>query len=103
MKPNKYVGKYSNFKYSVLSFLKVNKVKLFVLGFIVVLGLFTGILTAIKYVKGADLLNFNDYAIKEFAKGNIASTSLFFKRFLSYACFLREFYCKHTASYIHAN
>ncbi len=88
MKAYKYVGKYSNFKYTVLSFLRVNKVRIFVLCFFTILGLLTGIFTAVKYLNGTELFNFNNYGITQFANGNIATTELFFKRFLSYTCFL---------------
>lgn len=88
MKSYKYVGKYSNFKYTILSFLRVNKVRIFILCFFTLLGLLTGIFTAVKYLNGSELFNFNDYGITQFANGNIATTELFFKRFLSYTCFL---------------
>lgn len=88
MKSYKFVGKYSNLKYSVLSFLRVNKVRIFVLCFFIILGVLTGVFTAVKYLNGSELFNFNDYGISQFANGNIATTQLFFKRMLSYCCFL---------------
>lgn len=87
MKSYTLIGKWTSFKYVFLSFLKVNKVRLIVLGFMILLGLLTGIFTAIKYANGAEILNFNDYGLTEYAKGNIASTEFFFKRMLSYSCF----------------
>lgn len=88
MKSYSFVGKYTNLKYTVLSFIKVNKIRLFILLFLTVVGFLTGVFTAIKYLNGGQVFNFNDYGISEFANGNIATSSLFFKRLISYSCFL---------------
>ncbi len=79
-----YVCKISNLKYSLIGFFKTNKLKIFVLIFIVLLALITGIFTAIKYIKTDTLFDFNNFGLTEFSKGNIASLSLFFQRLLSY-------------------
>ena len=87
MKSYKYIGKWNNFTYICLSFFRVNKIRLCVLGFVLLVGFLTGIFTAIKYAGGCEILNFNDYGLTQFANGNIASSKLFFERLLSYTCF----------------
>lgn len=87
MKSYKYIGKWNNFTYVCLSFLRVHKVRLCVMAFVLLVGFLTGIFTAIKYAGGSEILNFNDYGLSQFANGNIASSQLFFERLLSYTCF----------------
>lgn len=87
MKSYSYIGKFSNFKYVFLSFLRVNKYKLIFISFFVLVGLLTGVFTAIKYVDGYKSINFNDFLLEHFANGNIGSVNLFFQRMLSYSCF----------------
>ena len=71
----------------ILSFLKVNKYRLILLGFFILVGLLTGIFTAIKYCDGYDAINFNDYLLTQFSKGKIGTFDLFLERLLSYSCF----------------
>lgn len=88
MKKYSYVGKLSNFKYTLLSFLIVNKVKIIVMLFVVAITLLTGIFTASKYLAGGQSISFKDYGIVEFANGSITTVAIFFKRTLSFSVVL---------------
>ncbi|MEG1500028.1 MAG: hypothetical protein RR400_03080 [Clostridia bacterium] len=46
--------------------------------------MFTGVFTAIRNFNGSKLINFDDYSITEFLKGNLGSAEVFFSRFFSY-------------------
>lgn len=88
MRRYSYVGKLSNLKYTILSFLIVNKVKLIAIMFVIAISLLTGIFTAVKYLNGGLVISVKEYGITEFVNGDITTTAIFFKRTLSFTVVL---------------
>ncbi|MGI5841903.1 MAG: hypothetical protein ACOX6H_01245 [Christensenellales bacterium] len=78
-----YYGKASSLKFSLLSFVRKNKLKLIILAAISVLALVTGVFSAIKYLNGETAIIFSDFGLKELASGNSGTSAMFFQRLWS--------------------
>ena len=76
------LNKISNIKYNLTGFFRFNKIKILVLIFIAVLGIFTGIFTATK--SGINITNFQGYNLYIYADGSVFSFDVFFYRMLSH-------------------
>ncbi len=75
--------KWIGIKYKFIEAFKENrKLTLFLVIFCLI-GLLTGIFTAIKYANGASLINFNDFSISQFLSGELGSKDLFLSRLFS--------------------
>lgn len=88
MKSHSLEKKLSNLKYSLFGFFLSNKIKIIILIAFVALGLFTGIFTAIKFSSGQGTIVYSDFGLKQFANGDIGTSSMFFQRFASYSVVL---------------
>ena len=75
-----YYGKASSLKFSLLSFVRKNKLKLIILAAISVLALVTGVFSAIKYLNGETAIIFSDFGLKELASGNSGTSAMSFLR-----------------------
>ncbi len=80
------INKISNVRYGVIGFFRQNKIKIFVLLFLTILGIFTGVFTALK--SGVSLYNFQDCNLSIYADASIFSFDIFFTRMLSHVCVL---------------
>ena len=76
------INRISNIRYGVTGFFRQNKIKIFVLIFLAILGILTGIFTALKC--GVDISNIQGYNLSIYANGNIFSFDIFFTRMLSH-------------------
>ena len=76
-------AKLSTIKYNTIGFLNQNKNVLYLLLFLIVLSLLTGIFTGIKINNINNLANFDNYSFFTLISGDIYSVSIFIKRFLS--------------------
>lgn len=74
-----------NFKYQIVEGFKDNKKTCFIIFIVCLIGVLTGIFTAINYCNGVGEINFNDFSICQFLNGELGSLDLFFSRFLSYS------------------
>ena len=73
-----------NLKYSFLESVKDSKKTCFFLIILALIGILTGVFTAINYCNGATLANFSNFSLNKFLLGELATLDLFFHRFLSY-------------------
>lgn len=80
MKSYGFTGSFTNFKFSLISFVRTNSVKIVVLGGFTLLALLTGIFSAVKFLDGDINIIFSDFGLKEFVSGNGGSTTMFFQR-----------------------
>ena len=76
------INRISNIRYGLIGFFRQNKLKLFVLIFLAILGILTGVFTALKC--GVDISNAQGYNLTIYANGNVFSFNVFFSRMLSY-------------------
>ncbi len=76
------INRISNIKYGITGFFRQNKIKIFVLIFLAVLGILTGVFTALK--SGISVYNSQDYNLFVFTNGNLFSFDIFFSRMLSH-------------------
>lgn len=76
------INRISNIKYGITGFFRQNKIKIFVLIFLAVLGILTGVFTALK--SGISVYNTQDYNLFVFTNGNLFSFDIFFSRMLSH-------------------
>lgn len=76
------INKISNIRYGLIGFFRQNKLKLFVLIFLAILGILTGVFTALKC--GVDISNAQGYNLTIYANGDVFSFNVFFSRMLSY-------------------
>ena len=63
--------------------LKANKKITFFLIIFFLLGILTGIFTAIRYAKGQSLIAFNDFSLSQYLAGDLGTSDLFFNRLIS--------------------
>lgn len=75
------VGRFANLKYSILQFYNKHKIKIFVLLFIMVLALLTGIFTAVKLTDLEKALKYAEFSFEALMDGSIYKFSFFMKRF----------------------
>ncbi len=76
------LNKISNIKYNLVGFFRYNKIKILILIFVALLGIFTGIFTAFK--SGISISNFQGYNLYIYADGSVFSFDVFFYRMLSH-------------------
>lgn len=81
-----YVSKVSNLKYGIQGFYGKNKTQIFVLSFFALLGLLTGIFTAIKC--GVNSVTLHNYNLTIYCNSTLFSFDVFFSRMLSHVCML---------------
>lgn len=77
------VGRFANIKYSIIQFYNRNKLKVFVVGFIIVLTLLTGVFTAIKISDLEKAIKSVEFGFEALSNGDIYELSFFFQRYLS--------------------
>lgn len=65
-----------------------NKKICFFIVLVCLIGILTGVFTAINYCNGESLINFNDYSICKYISGELGTFDLFFSRFFSYTLVL---------------
>ena len=82
---NKFGGFSSNLKYKIAEGFNNNKKCCFILFLVALIGILTGVFTAINYCNGQTLINFNDFSLCKYLSGELGTLELFFSRFLSYA------------------
>lgn len=74
----------SNLKYSFFDAIKESKKTCFLMFLLALVGILTGVFTAINYCNGATLANFSNFSLNKFLLGELATLELFFNRLLSY-------------------
>lgn len=75
--------KWCAIKYKLLDCFKENKKTTFFLVIFILLGILTGIFTAIRYSRGASLICFNDFSISQYLSGDLGTLDLFLSRLFS--------------------
>ena len=85
---NRFGGFKSNFKYQIVEGFQNNKKCCFILFVVALIGILTGVFTAINYCNGETLINFNDFSLCKYLSGELGTLELFFSRFFSYAIIL---------------
>lgn len=83
MRNNHFSHRLFSIKYKLFDIFKENRKTTFFLTLFIVVGLFTGIFTAIRYFNGFTLINFNDFSLTSYLNGDLATSSLFFSRLFS--------------------
>ena len=83
MKSN-FSSKVLNLKYAFFESVKDCKKTYFFLVLLALIGILTGVFTAINYCNGATLAYFSNYSLNKFLLGELATFNLIFYRFLSY-------------------
>ena len=78
-----YSRKIGGIKYKLFDVFKENKKTTLFLVLFCLIGLLTGIFTAIKYANGASLINFNDFSLSQYLSGELGTKELFFSRLFS--------------------
>jgi hypothetical protein len=78
----------SGLKYKLVEGFKNNKKTCFFIFLVALIGVLTGIFTAINYCNGTTLINFNDFSLCRYLSGELGSLELFFSRFFSYTIVL---------------
>lgn len=76
----------SNFKYSFIDGISRNKKTCFFLFIVALIGILTGVFTAINYCNGATLVSFSNFSLNKFLSGQLGTLELFFSRFVSNLC-----------------
>ena len=74
----------SGLKYKIAEGFRNNKKTCFFIFIVALIGILTGVFTAINYCNGATLINFNDFSLCKYLSGELGSLELFFSRFFSY-------------------
>lgn len=74
----------SGLKYKIAEGFRSNKKTCFFIFIVALIGILTGVFTAINYCNGATLINFNDFSLCKYLSGELGSLELFFSRFFSY-------------------
>ena len=87
MKSRQLSSRFCGLKYKFLDGFKENKKTTFFLVIFVLLGLLTGIFTAIKYSRGASLIAFDDFSLAQYLAGDLGTSDLFFSRLFSSTIF----------------
>lgn len=77
------IGKLSQIKYSLLHFYSKNKFKIFIICFLIVVFLLTGIFTALKISDLEKALKSAEFSFEAVANGDIYDFSFFIKRYMS--------------------
>ena len=90
----------SSLKCKFLDGFKNNKKTCFIIVIVCLIGILTGIFTAINYCNGQSLINFNDYSMCKFLSGDLASVDLFFSRFFSYTLVLSIIFLSSVSVYL---
>lgn len=75
--------KFNGLKYKITDVFRENKKSTLFYILFCLIGLLTGIFTAIKYANGASLINFNDFSLSQYLAGELGSKDLFFSRLIS--------------------
>lgn len=75
--------KWSGIKFKLIEIFKENKKTTFFLIIFITLGILTGIFTAIRYARGANLVCFNDFSLSQYLSGDLGTLDLFFSRLFS--------------------
>ena len=84
MRNGRFAVNTSGLKYQIVEGFKKNKKTCFFIFIVALLGILTGVFTAINYCNGATLINFNDFSLCKYLSGELGSLELFFSRFFSY-------------------
>ena len=84
MRTNNFAYKITSFKYNTIDFLYKNKVKIYICAFCLILGMFTGIFTAIKMYNSEVTELFEAFNITDSIEKIEALNENFFARMLSY-------------------
>lgn len=87
-------------KYKFVEGINNNKKTCFIIVIVCLLGILTGVFTAINYCNGQSLINFNDYSICKFLSGDLATLNLFFSRFFSYTLVLTIIWVSSLSVYL---
>ena len=88
MRNGKFAVNVTGLKYKIAEGFKNNKKTCFFIFIVALIGVLTGVFTAINYCNGATLINFNDFSLCKYLAGELGSLELFFSRFLSYTTIL---------------
>lgn len=83
MKNPSFSRRFGGLKYKLFDTFKENKKTTLFLIIFCLIGLLTGIFTAIRYSNGASLINFNDFSLSQYLSGELGTSDLFFSRLLS--------------------
>lgn len=83
MKNVNFSRKWIGLKYRLFEVFKVNRKTTLIFVMIAIIGIFTGIFTAIKYSQGCTLIDFNDFSLSNYLKGDLGTSSLFYSRLFS--------------------
>ncbi len=79
----KKIGKFAGLKYSCLHFYNKNKLKFFIITFLIVLFLLTGLFTALKVTNLEKALKLVEFSFESLMDGDVYKLSFFFKRLAS--------------------
>ena len=77
------VSKFANIKYSLKESYHKNKIKIYLLVFIIALSVFTGILTAVKLTDLEKILKYAEFSFEALMEGGIYKFSFLLRRMLS--------------------
>lgn len=75
--------KFGGIKYKILDAINQHKKTTFFLIIFALIGLLTGIFTAIRYSNGESLVCFNDFSLSEYLSGDLGTRDLFLSRLFS--------------------
>ncbi|MBO4412837.1 MAG: hypothetical protein J5779_02365 [Clostridia bacterium] len=100
MKSANISNKFGGIKYKFIDGLNNNKKACFCIIIVCLIGVLTGVFTAINYCNGQSLINFNDYSICKFISGQLGTLDLFFSRFFSYTLVLTIIWVSSLSVYL---
>ncbi len=75
------VSKFASIRYSLVEFYKKNQIKIWVVSFLILVSLLTGIFTAVKLTDLEKALKYAEFSFEALLEGNIYKFSFFIKRF----------------------
>lgn len=83
MKNVSFSRRWMGVRYKLFEVFKDNRKTTLFFILIAIVGIFTGIFTAVKYSQGFTLIDFNDFSLSSYLNGNLGTSSLFYSRLFS--------------------
>lgn len=75
------VSKFASIRYSLIEFYKKNQIKIWIISFLILVALLTGIFTAVKLTDLEKALKYAEFSFEALMEGDIYKFSFFIKRF----------------------